>query len=104
MPGSSQRYLIIDGVRRCVSAREIGLPGLLGEVFSDGRLIGRESILLDQLVSPKAELHADRRYLGILQAQSSASDRVLLPPICVEEITENRSARFTPLHQVLLLT
>jgi hypothetical protein len=92
---------IQDGVRRAVAAREAGLSGVYAEVFdTEGRLLRRQLVALEELYSPKAQISRDLRYLRIYAAMQTAQGRARIPPIAVIE-TDN-IAGLTPLLRVIL--
>ena len=94
-------YKIQDGVRRGVAARESGLSRVYAEVFdTEGRLLRRQFIPLEELYSPKAQISQDARYLRIYAAMQTAQGRGRMPPIAGIETDDITG--FTPLLRVII--
>ena len=94
-------YKIQDGVKRGVAARESGLSRVYAEVFdTEGRLLRRQFIPLEELYSPKAQISRDARYLRIYAAMQTAQGRGRMPPIAVIETDDITG--LTPLLRVIL--
>ena len=94
-------YKIQDGVSRGVAARESGLSRVYAEVFdTEGRLLRRQFIPLEELYSPKAQISRDARYLRIYAAMQTAQGRSRMPPIAVIETDDITG--LTPLLRVII--
>ncbi|WP_030322687.1 SpvB/TcaC N-terminal domain-containing protein [Streptomyces sp. NRRL B-3229] len=102
-PPQSPRFHIGEGVRRAVAHRELGIPSVEAVHATTRQPLGR--IPLDQLLSPKAAVAADSRYLNVLRGVGGGNPPGVPgpPPIAVDPLppTANTS-NLTPVSQVRL--
>lgn len=94
---SAPLFEIREGVRRSVAARTLGQPDVLAEVMGAGQ--GPVRVPLSQLLSPKAALERDPRFLNVLEGV--ANGRV--PPIEIRPLPAGAGEGLTPVLQVRLL-
>jgi hypothetical protein len=96
--GGATTYEILDGVRRSKAAQIAGQGSIEAEIQVGGRIIGRESVVLDALRSPKEAISTAGsgldRWLNTLRQTLSGSKP---PPIQVTPGT-----RGTPITDVLI--
>jgi hypothetical protein len=90
-------YRIGEGVRRSVAARELGQPDVLAQVMGSGE--APSHVPLAQLLSPKATLPRDPRFLNVLRGVAEGAT----PPIEIIPIPPGSSQGLTPVLQVQLL-
>jgi hypothetical protein len=100
-------YYVESGVRRCVAARELGLPHMLARLHEPGQLPRILVVPLAELHSPKREIVADQRYRDVLQALSTPQGRASIAkysPIDIQVLGDDPTqAPTVPLKDVQLL-
>ena len=95
-------FYIQQGVRRCVAAREAGLPDIPATIFEPGKPPVTTRIPLDQLHSPKLSILRDYRYIRDTEYPTQVL-KTDPPPIEVEPLGLAGQTRTIPLAQVALL-
>jgi hypothetical protein len=93
-----QMYRIGEGVRRSVAAREAGHSDILARVKGSGE---PTRIPLDQLLSPKASIARDNRFINALRGIMTRDPAV--PPIEVSPLGPDIPANLTPVSNVRLV-
>ncbi|MGI5461011.1 SpvB/TcaC N-terminal domain-containing protein [Streptomyces sp. CA-249302] len=102
-PPQSPRFQIGEGVRRSVAHRELGIPSVEAVHSVTRQPLGR--IPVDQLLSPKASVAADSRYLDVLRGVGGGNPPGVPgpPPIAVEPLPPGAdTSNLTPVPQVRL--
>jgi hypothetical protein len=95
------QYYVSAGVRRCVAAREAGLPDIPAIVYEPGKPPVRTRIPLDELFSPKAVIQRDYRYIRYTEYPTLVL-RTEPPAIEVEPLGLPNQSQAIPLAQVQL--
>jgi hypothetical protein len=97
-----QKYVIDNGVRRSVAAREIGLPSILATIYGGGGKVTR-SISLDDLFAPsdKTEISRDNRFERVYEGTKLNAD--LIPAIEVHVYDSRNDTYLIPISQVALV-
>jgi hypothetical protein len=100
-------YYIESGVRRCVAARELGLPHMIARLHKTGKLPKITVVSLSELHSSKTEIVADQRYRHVLRALSTLQGRASIArhsPIDIQILgADPTQASTVPLKDVQLL-
>jgi hypothetical protein len=94
-------YLIRDGVRRAVAAREAGKSDVLATIVAPGKPDVLTRIDINLLYSPKAAIVRDYRYIRDTEYPTLVL-RTEPPPILVEPLPPSRHQYFTPITNVPL--
>ena len=99
-------YQIVEGVRRSVAAREVGLSTIAAAIqAADGKLGPEFDVSLEALYSSKASvprLDSSQRYLRIERAMADPLQRVKVPAIVVSVLPSRLTNLFTPSTDVVL--
>jgi hypothetical protein len=95
------QYYILQGVRRCVAAREAGLSDIPATIFEAGKSPVTTRLPLACLHSPKPSIARDYRYIRYSEYPAQVL-RTEPDPIHVEPLGAPGQGRATPLSQVAL--
>ena len=96
------RYYILQGVRRCVAAREVGRVDVPANIHEPGKSAVFARVPLDQLESPKTFVLRDYRYIRYSEYPIQVMKKEPFP-IDVEPLGLPGQKKTTALAQVRLL-
>jgi hypothetical protein len=101
-PTTTSGYYILQGVRRCVAAREAGKTDILADINEPGKPDVRTRIPLTQLYSRKPYVLRDYRYIRDTEYPTLVL-KTEPPPIIVEPLgLRGQDPNPTPILQVAL--
>jgi hypothetical protein len=96
------QYYILQGVRRCVVARDAGLQDIPATIYVPGKTPVTTRIPLSQLHSPKQAILRDYRYIRYTEYPTLVL-KTVPSPIAVEPLGTPGQKQTTPIAQVMLL-
>lgn len=99
--GTNPQYYILEGIRRCVAAREAGLKDIRAQIIRVGKPDVFARIPLDQLHSRKHWIPRDSRYIRYTEYPTLVL-KTEPPPIAVEPLGLPGQQPSVPIPQVLL--
>jgi hypothetical protein len=98
-------YRILEGVHRCVAAREAGLNGIRAQIDRQGILSPVEVIPLDSMYSPKREIgrwDRNRDFFVLVGIMQNEAQRESLDPVILSSISARTAGYFTRVANVVV--